>query len=222
MTRNRLDYLLIGRSFLYRIGLRFVYGRQVRDCGIRLLRKFPAIRGGGGSVVFGERCRILGSTLIVFEDPRRRGLLRLGNGFTCEGSITLAPRGGTIEFGEDCFVGANCLLQAYYGTEIRIGSDVMIANNVTIVASNHSTARNLPMKNQPESGAGISIGSDVWIGANAVITDGVTVGNGSIIAAGAVVTRDVPPYSIAGGVPARPISQREPIGPEGPAGAPVA
>jgi len=54
----------------------------------------------------------------------------------------------------------------------------------------------------------IKIGNDVWIGAHAVILPGVTINDGSVIAAGAVVTRDVPPYSVVGGVPAKAIKQR--------------
>ena len=196
-------------TFAYRIGLRVLYGRQVEDRGIRLLRSFPVIRGGNGTVVFGRTSRILGSILIVLDDPRDRGILKLGECFTCERNVTLSPRGGSIDIGRNCFVGSQSLLQAYSGTEIRIGDDVMIANGVTIVASNHGMSRDLPMKNQQEYGSGISIGSDVWIGANAVITDGVTVGDGAIVAAGAVVTRDVSPYSIVAGVPARAISRRD-------------
>ncbi len=55
----------------------------------------------------------------------------------------------------------------------------------------------------------IHIGHDVWIGARVIILDGVTIGNGAIIAAGAVVTKDIPPYSIAAGIPARVIKYRE-------------
>lgn len=90
-----------------------------------------------------------------------------------------------------------------------MGDDVLIANMVTIVASNHSMSDIItPMGRQPEVGIGICIGSDVWIGAHAVLTDGITVGDGAVVAAGAVVTRDVPTLSIVAGVPAVKIRQR--------------
>ena len=85
----------------------------------------------------------------------------------------------------------------------------MVANMVTIAASNHAISdRTTPMKRQPESGVGIRIGSDVWIGAHAVLTDGINVGDGAVVAAGAVATRDVPAYAIVAGVPARQIRSR--------------
>lgn len=63
-------------------------------------------------------------------------------------------------------------------------------------------------KNHFEEYSPIAIGNDVWIGARAIVLDGVTIGDGAIVAAGAVVTKDVPPYAIVGGVPARIIRYR--------------
>lgn len=84
----------------------------------------------------------------------------------------------------------------------------MIAPFVYIVDSDHGIERTLPMNRQPNIVEPIVIGSDVWIGAHAVILRGVTVGKGAIIASGAVVKHDVPAYSIVGGVPARVIGER--------------
>jgi acetyltransferase-like isoleucine patch superfamily enzyme len=55
----------------------------------------------------------------------------------------------------------------------------------------------------------VTIGNDVWLGSNVVVTAGVTIGDGAIIAAGAVVIKDIPPYTIAAGIPAKPIKNRE-------------
>jgi acetyltransferase-like isoleucine patch superfamily enzyme len=95
-----------------------------------------------------------------------------------------------------------------YG-KVEIGNNVMIAPNVTIAGGNHGTSKSdIPMINQKSVSRGIKIGNDVWIAANSVILDGLTIGDGSIIAAGSVVTKNVEPYSIVAGNPANIIKYR--------------
>lgn len=96
----------------------------------------------------------------------------------------------------------------YASESIVIGSDCMIAPFVYLVDSDHGIERAMPMNQQPNKVESIVVGSDVWIGAHAVILKGVTIGDGAIVASGAVVRSDVPAYSIVGGVPARVIGER--------------
>ena len=95
---------------------------------------------------------------------------------------------------------------------VTIGNHVNLAQGITVTALNHnfSDARKR-IDQQGVSTAAVVISDDVWIGANAVILPGVTIGRHSVIAAGAVVTKDVPPYSVAAGVPARIIKHLTPI-----------
>ena len=91
---------------------------------------------------------------------------------------------------------------------LRIGNDVIIAQNVVFSGLNHGyedVAR--PIKDQPCSRAEIVVEDEAWIGANAVITAGVRIGRHAVVAGGSVVTKDVPPYTIVGGNPARPLKQ---------------
>lgn len=85
----------------------------------------------------------------------------------------------------------------------------MIAPFVYIVDSDHGLQREKKMNLQPNSARPISIGNDVWIGAHCVILPGVKIHDGAVIAAGAVVREDVPPYMIVGGVPAKPLGERQ-------------
>ena len=97
-----------------------------------------------------------------------------------------------------------------YGTCI-IGDDVMMGSDVTIITREHRTERtDIPMREQGfEDEQPVVIGNDVWLGDRVTILPGVTIGDGSIVGAGAVVTGDIPPYSVAVGVPARVIRMRE-------------
>ena len=100
--------------------------------------------------------------------------------------------GQDIAFGEFCHIRAN--------GGLRIGSRVMIASHVVITTRAHPVT--LP-RYQVLEDAPIEIGDDVWIGAGAIVLPGVRIGNGSVIAAGAVVTESVPDHVVVGGVPAK-------------------
>ena len=91
---------------------------------------------------------------------------------------------------------------------VTIGSHVNLAQGITVTALNHNfEAPERRIDEQGVSTQQVTIGDDIWIGANAVVLPGVTVGNHCVIAAGAVVTKDVPPHSLVAGVPAKIIKQ---------------
>ena len=113
----------------------------------------------------------------------------------------------TIRIGENTTVGYHTFI--FSSEKIEIGADCMIAPFVYIVDSDHGTDRAKKMNQQPNQTAPINIGNDVWIGTGAKILKGVTIGNGAVIAAGALVKDNVEPYSIVGGIPARKISERK-------------
>lgn len=94
---------------------------------------------------------------------------------------------------------------------VTIGNNVIIAQNVVISALNHGYQDiHTPIRLQPCTTALVTIGDDTWIGANAVITSGVTIGKHVVVAAGSVVTKNVPEFSIVAGNPARIIKQYNP------------
>lgn len=162
-----------------------------------------------GKVVLGKRARMLGSITFKFDDPTSPGTFEAGDDLVVDGDGILAPRGGHIHIADDCYIGPHVLLQSWRGGKILIGNHVMIARGVSFYGSNHISSRiDIPMKHQSEVGRGIVIEDDVWIGAHAIVLDGVHIGRGTIIAAGAVVNRDAPPNSVVAGVPAVVIRHR--------------
>ena len=108
--------------------------------------------------------------------------------------------GKNIHLGKRVFINAGCCFQDQGG--IEIGDDSLIGHQVVIATLNHDLH---PLRRGNMSPKPVKIGKKVWIGAHATILPGVTIGNGAVIAAGAVVTKDVPPNTVVGGVPAKKI-----------------
>lgn len=111
---------------------------------------------------------------------------------------------GDVIIGDNCTIGIGCILIG----PVEIGNNVILAQHIGISGLNHGYEDiNIPIRDQKCNTALIKIGDDCWIGTNAVITAGVTIGKHSIVAGGSVVTKDVPPFTIVAGNPARIIKQ---------------
>ncbi|MBB4803660.1 maltose O-acetyltransferase [Flavobacterium nitrogenifigens] len=126
----------------------------------------------------------------------------------CEYVIVRAPD-AILKIGKNTQIGPfSVFFVSHYG--ITIGNDVMIAPHCVFASGNHEYKRlELPMiKAGSFSNGPIIIEDDVWIGANCTITDNVRIGKGAVIAANSIVNKDVAPYDIVGGVPAKRISSR--------------
>lgn len=111
-----------------------------------------------------------------------------------------------INIGKDCLIGEYSIIRGQGG--VRIGDRVYTSPMTQLIAVNH--VFDDPLRSfvaQGITAKGIVVEDDVWLGANSVITDGVHVGKGSVVAAGAVVVNDVPPHTVVGGVPARVIRE---------------
>jgi acetyltransferase-like isoleucine patch superfamily enzyme len=112
--------------------------------------------------------------------------------------------GKNIIIGKNVFINSGCRFQDQGG--ITIGDGTLIGHNVVLATLNHDIA---PEKRSIIHPASIRIGKNVWIGSSVTVIAGVTIGNNAIIAAGAVVTKDVPANTIVGGVPAKVIKTLE-------------
>lgn len=132
-----------------------------------------------------------------------RGLMSQIVGYTVDESFRMFPPfytdfGRNIHLGRDVFINACCQFQDQGG--IYIGDGCLIGHSVVMATLNHDQD---PDRRQNLTHAPIRLGRNVWVGAHATILAGVTVGDGAVIAAGAVVNKDVPAREIWGGVPAR-------------------
>ncbi len=114
-----------------------------------------------------------------------------------------------ITIGDRSFINHQCCLWAAPEGRITIGQDVLLGPGVCIIASNHGAALGSPIPEQAGMDAPIHVGNGVWLGAHVVVTAGVTIEDGCVVGAGAVVTHNLPRNSICGGVPARVIGQRQ-------------
>ena len=112
--------------------------------------------------------------------------------------------GMNITVGRNVFVNAGCHFQDHGG--VTLGDGCLVGHNVVFATLDHDLD---PGRRASMTAAPVVLGRNVWVGSHATILKGVTVGDGAVIAAGAVVTRDVPANTIAGGVPARPIRRIE-------------
>lgn len=121
--------------------------------------------------------------------------------------VRILCRGGQLRIGERSSINDGVTFYLY--SDICIGKNVRVASGAKFIAFNHVFAdTGVPISDQGNTTKGITIDDDVWIGANVVILDGVHIHGGSVVAAGSVVSRDVPPNVIIGGVPAKLIKQR--------------
>lgn len=169
-----------------------------------MIHPFAIIQGRqsiaiGPHVRIHDRCRIMAMG--------KTSSISLGSHSIVFPYAFLATYGGEIQLGNNCTVNPFCML--YGHGNLIIGNHVRIATGVVIVPANHIFSNpTVPIAEQGLSQQGITIDDDVWIGANVTIMDGIHIGTGAVIGAGAVVTKDVTPFSIVGGVPAKVIGTR--------------
>lgn len=128
----------------------------------------------------------------------------LGSNAVIESFSVINNGVGDVFIGESSFIGIGNVVIG----PVNIGNHIIFAQHVVLSGLNHGYENpDLPIYQQPVSTALITVEDECWIGANVVITAGVTIGKHSVVAAGSVVTKSIPPYSIAVGSPARVIKQ---------------
>lgn len=158
----------------------------------------------------------IGDRVTIYEADD--GEVALGDRvFVHQDSIIEVGMGGRVDIGTDTHIQPRCQLSAYKGA-LTIGRNVQVAPNCAFYPYNHATAAGQSIKQQPlQTKGGIVIEDDVWLGCGVIVLDGVRIGRGAVVGAGAVVTTDVPSNAIAIGAPARVIAARAQPSPTRPA-----
>ncbi len=191
------------------------------------LRKFVGLLRKIEAIVVDRRIRThcdVASSVRIYpqckaNNNRGKSAITISDNTVILGRLETYPRGGQIDIGKDCFIGEGTYI--WSANHISIGNRVLISHNVNIHDHNsHSLSAKLRHKhfNQIFSGGHpdvledvpsslIAIEDDAWICFNSIIMKGVTIGKGAVVAAGSVVTKDVDPYTIVAGNPARRIGQ---------------
>ena len=165
------------------------------------------------------QCLTVGRNFVAEDHSEIQALSKFGVTFgdnVTVGSFAMIRPSGYYgrEIGEGMCMGdsSNVGPYCYIGCSgfVTIGSNVLMGPRVSIIAESHNFSRtDITIKQQDVTRRGVQIGDDCWLGSNSVILAGTSIGKGAIVGAGAVVTADVPDYAIVGGVPARPIRNRQ-------------
>lgn len=178
-----------------------------------------------GLLFVGKRCKIkhchkisIGKTITIGDNVEMNALslfgIKFGNNVSIHSNTIIECTGVIRHLGEGLVIGnnvgiaQNCFIQVR--GKVIIGNNVIFGPGVSIFSESHNFDNpDLPVSVQGETRKGVIVEDGVWVGTRAIILDDVTIGKNSIVAAGSVVNKDVPPYTIVGGVPAKIIKCRK-------------
>lgn len=194
---------------------------------IQYMRGLPlkfTLKSSKGAIFLGRNCKLkfkhkieFGRTINIGDNVEINGLsklgIKIGNNVSIHKNTIIECTGVISNLGEGLIIGnnvgiaQNCFLQVR--GKVNIGNNVILGPGVSIFSENHNFSDHRKFINeQGVTRKGVIIEDGVWIASGSIILDGIKIGNNSIIAAGSVVNKDVPPFAIVGGVPAKVIKFR--------------
>jgi acetyltransferase-like isoleucine patch superfamily enzyme len=208
ITSSVLIMIILDRAFML---MRGIYHKVLfrKASGLIFIGKNVKIRAHGnfdcdGGLTIEDGCFINA----LCKDGIQIGKnFSLGRNSTIECTGVIRDLGEGLVIGDDVGIAENAFISVR--GKVKIGSSTIFGPGVKLFSENHNFSDlNIPVYLQGATKKGVEIGEDCWIGANTIILDGVHVGKKVIVAAGAVVNKDVPDYAIVGGIPAKVIKMR--------------
>lgn len=222
--RNYQDVIVGSRSFLFLLYYEICIAMSPIPGALGMvLRKifWPCLFGScGKGVLFGTNVLIrhprkikVGRSVIISDgcilDGRNSGegeSITVGDNVILSNMVMLSCKDGTIVLGKNSGVNAQAVIQSTNQCPVVLGEDVIIGQGCLIIGGGNYNIDDIdiPIRKQGISNdGGVNVGDNVWIGGKATVLGGVTIGHGSVVAAAAVMTRSVEPFSICKGVPGR-------------------
>jgi len=174
--------------------------------GVNIVLRHPDRIHLGCSVVLSEGC------ILDARNSEEKRSIVLDDNVILSSNVMLSCKDGTIDIGQDTGINAQTIIQSTNSCPVRIGRDVIVGQRCLVVGGgNYNIDRlDVPVREQGiKNDGGVTITEDVWLGGNATVLGGVTLGQGVVVGAGAVVTKSMPAYSICMGVPARVTGSRK-------------
>ena len=180
--------------------LHAVHALRLARARVRLARRRTDVRLHGMSFLGRD---------VELTAPRGSGRLIVGPWCWIGDGVALRSHAGRVTIGAKSIIGGGTTINSYL--DVTIGEGALFADDVHITDFDHRTDRlDLPIKDQGIVTSPVRIGPDVWLGRGVTVLRGVDIGRGSVVGAHSVVTRDIPPYSVAVGAPARVVRSRLP------------
>jgi acetyltransferase-like isoleucine patch superfamily enzyme len=162
------------------------------------------IRGKSKNIEIGSNVSVLGD---IDLRNRENGKIRIHDNVSIDTSSRfVAANDAVLTISSGCKIGPYCIFNC--GTDIFVGEDTLVAGFCYIQSSNHGINKNSLIKNQQHTYGKITVGHDVWLGGHVSVLPGVSIGEGAVVGAKSVVTKNLPSYSISVGIPANVISER--------------
>lgn len=204
-----LDLIRGGRVALSNLRVLFNY-YSLRRRGVELGEgawipgRVELALAGRAAVSIGRRVFIPRSVELLGSDE---GRIEIGDDVTIDSGARLhVANRATLRVGDRVGIGPYNILNAF--DDLSIGDDTMFGPFINVNCADHGMEVGTPMREQTGSYGPVSIGRDCWLGAMVVVTRGVSIGDGAVVGAGSIVTRDIPPYTIAAGAPCFALKER--------------